>query len=80
MFWSVLYPFLAVWSGLLSVLMIHVGYINCRWRIHEWPVAMFYVAVLDKRTRNDFWHIVSNAGILAACVVFILVALGKLHV
>lgn len=80
MLWSVLYLFLTILSGLLAALTIHVGYINCRWRIDQWPVALYYVAVVDRKTRNDFWHVVSDAGLFAAVVVVILITLGKVHV
>lgn len=80
MVWSVLYAFLAILSVLMTALTIHVGYINCRWQVHQWPVAVFYVAVVDKRTRNDFWHVVSDAGLIAATMVVVLVSSGGIHV
>lgn len=42
-------------------------------------MAVYCVAVTDPKTRNDFWHMVVNAFILAVFVVMILYVLGILH-
>lgn len=72
-------PFLLVWCGLLALLVIHVGWVNAKFKIWQWPVALYYVALSDRKTRNDFWHMVINAFIIAVFAVMILFALGRLH-
>jgi protein tyrosine phosphatase len=79
MYWMYLKPFLAIWVLLLVCLFIHIGYINSRWKIWQWPEAAFFVAFRDSKTRDDFWHMVINAALIAAFIVLILYALGKLH-
>lgn len=72
-------PLLMIWGGLLVLLIIHVGWINDKLNIWYWPMTVYCVAVTDPKTRNDFWHMVVNAFILAVFVVMILYVLGILH-
>lgn len=66
-----LIPFMFVWGGLLVLLVIHIGWINSRWKLTEWPVALYYVAISDRKTRNDFWHLVINSMIVVAIAILI---------
>lgn len=70
-----LYLFLKIFLVLFAVLTIHVGYINCRWKLWQWSIAMWYVAVVDKRTRNDFWHVVVDLGLISAGSMLLWVAI-----
>ena len=72
-------PFLMIWGGLLILLVIHVGWVNAKGKVWDWPLALYCVAITDPKTRNDFWHLVVNALIIAIFAVMILYVLGKLH-
>lgn len=72
-------PFLLIWGGLIAVLVIHVGWVNAKLAVWDWPLALYCVAITDPKTRNDFWHLVANALMIAAFSVMILFVLGKLH-
>jgi hypothetical protein len=76
---AVVIPFVGILALQLVGLFIHVGFVNCRWKIHQWPEAVFFVAIRDPKTRNDFWHVVINAILIAMFTVMILIALGKIH-
>jgi hypothetical protein len=77
--YAALLIFLAISAVLLLALIVHIGWINCRFRIWQYPEAILYVAVRDHKTRNDFWHMVVNAILSSAFAVMILIALGKIH-
>lgn len=64
-------PFLLVWSGIMLVLCIHIGWLNARWKLWEYPLALYYVAISDRKTRNDFWHLVINSMIVVAIAILI---------
>lgn len=72
-------PFLLIWGVLMVALVIHVGWVNAKLKVWDWPLALYCVAISDRKTRNDFWHLVVNAFIIAVFAVMILYVLGKLH-
>lgn len=72
-------PFLMTWGVLLGLLVIHVGWVNATWKVWEWPTALYFVAISDAKTRNDFWHMVVNSFILAMFIILTLFVLGKIH-
>lgn len=72
-------PFLITWGGLLACLVIHVGWINSRLKLQDWPRVLYCVAFVDRKTRNNFWHMVVNAFVIALFAPTILYVLGKLH-
>lgn len=68
---------LTIFTALMTLLVVHVGWINCTWRVWEWPVALWYVAVVDRKTRNDFWHVVVNIWLISAAGMFVWTAINN---